>query len=73
MRLGMKQADAQDLYAVTDEGQLRSAVDHVEQRLKNKSLAALQSPVAYLRDAIKIDDPDNKVRVGWATGSAASR
>ena len=26
-----------------------------------------------LRDAIKIDDPDNKVRVGWATGSAASR
>ncbi len=51
--LGLKRADAQDLYAVTDEGVLRAAVDHVEQRMKSTALEPLKSPVAYLRDALK--------------------
>lgn len=51
--LGFKRSDAQDLYAVTDEGVLRSAVEHVEQRMKSPSLPALKSPAAYLRDALK--------------------
>lgn len=51
--LGMKRADAQDLYAVTDEGVLRAAVEHVEQRIKNPALPPLNSPPAYLRDALK--------------------
>jgi Initiator Replication protein len=51
--IGLKRPDAQDLYAVTDEGTLRAAVDHVEQRMKNTTLDPLKSPVAYLRDALK--------------------
>lgn len=51
--IGFKRADAQDLYAVTDEGVLRAAVDHTEQRLKNAALPPLKSPPAYLRDALK--------------------
>ncbi len=51
--LGFKRGDAQDLYAVTDEGALRAAVGHVEQRMKNAALAPLNSPAAYLRDALK--------------------
>lgn len=51
--IGLKRGDAQDLYAVTDEGALRNAVEHVEQRLKNAALPILNSPVAYLRDALK--------------------
>lgn len=51
--IGLKRADAQDLYAVTDEGVLRAAVDHVEQRMKNPTLPPLKSPAAYLRDALK--------------------
>lgn len=51
--IGLKRADAQDLYAVTDEGALRAAVDHVEQRMKNTALEPLKSPAAYLRDALK--------------------
>ncbi len=51
--IGLKRADAQDLYAVTDEGVLRAAVDHVEQRMKNPALPPLKSPAAYLRDALK--------------------
>ena len=51
--IGFKRADAQDLYATTDEGVLRSAVDHTEQRLKSTSLPPLKSPAAYLRDALK--------------------
>jgi hypothetical protein len=51
--LGFKRPDAQDLYAVTDEGVLRAAVEHVEQRMKSSSLPALKSPAAYLRDALK--------------------
>ena len=51
--LGFKRGDAQDLYAVTDEGALRAAVEHVEQRMKNNGLPPLNSPAAYLRDALK--------------------
>jgi hypothetical protein len=51
--IGFKRSDAQDLYAVTDEGALRAAVEHVEQRLKNNALPLLNSPAAYLRDALK--------------------
>jgi hypothetical protein len=51
--IGFKRADAQDLYATTDEGVLRSAVEHTEQRLKSTSLPPLKSPAAYLRDALK--------------------
>jgi hypothetical protein len=51
--IGIKRADAQDLYAVTDEGTLRAAMDHVEQRMKNSALEPLKSPAAYLRDALK--------------------
>lgn len=51
--LGLKRPDAQDLYASTDEGVLRAAVDHVELRMKNPALPALKSPVAYLKDALK--------------------
>ena len=51
--LGFKRGDAQDLYAVTDEGALRAAVEHVELRMKNNSLPPLNSPAAYLRDALK--------------------
>lgn len=51
--LGIKRADAQDLYAVTDEGVLRATVEHVEQRMKSQALPELKSPAAYLRDALK--------------------
>lgn len=51
--LGFKQSDAQDLYATTDEGVLRAAVEHVEQRMRSTTLPALASPAAYLRDALK--------------------
>jgi len=51
--IGFKRADAQDLYAVTDEGVLRAAVDHVEQRQKSTGLPPINSPVAYLKDALK--------------------
>ena len=51
--LGFKRTDAQDLYAITDEGVLRAAVEHVEQRMKNSTLPPLNSPAAYLRDALK--------------------
>lgn len=51
--IGLKQNDAQDTYATTDEGHLRSALEFVEQRMKNKSLPELKSSAAYLRDALK--------------------
>ena len=51
--VGFKRPDAQDLYAVTDEGVLRAAIDHLEQRMKNQTLPPLKSPPAYLRDALK--------------------
>jgi hypothetical protein len=53
VNLGMKRPDAQDLYATTDEGALRAAVERVEQRMKQAGLQPLASPVAYLRDALK--------------------
>lgn len=51
--IGFKRPDAEDLYAVTDEGALRAAVEHVEQRMKSTTLEPLKSPAAYLRDALK--------------------
>jgi len=53
VNLGFKRSDAQDLYAVTDEGLLRGAIEHVEQRMKSATLQPLKSPAAYLRDALK--------------------
>jgi hypothetical protein len=44
--IGFKRGDAQDLYAVTDEGALRAAVEHVEQRMKNSSLPPLKKQYA---------------------------
>jgi hypothetical protein len=64
--IGFKRTDAQDLYAITDEGVLRAAVDHVEQRMKSSTLPALKSPAAYLRDALK------KQYAGAGEGDAAS-
>jgi Initiator Replication protein len=51
--IGFKRGDAQDLYAVTDEGALRAAVEHVERRIKNTTLPTLNSTVAFFRDALK--------------------
>jgi hypothetical protein len=51
--LGIKQSDAQDLYAVTDEGQIRIALNHVEQRMRNTALPKIDAPAAYFRDALK--------------------
>lgn len=58
MAFGFKQDDAQDLYATTDEGLLRAAISHVEQRQKSPSLPPLRAPAAYLRDALKRGYPD---------------
>ena len=51
--LGLKQDEAQDLYATTDEGQIRATLDHVDQRLRNASMPVLKSPAAYFKDALK--------------------
>ncbi|MBV9891345.1 MAG: replication initiation protein, partial [Rhizobacter sp.] len=51
--LGFRRPDAQDLYAVTDEGVLRAALDHVEARLRNATLPPVKSAVAYLKDAVR--------------------
>lgn len=51
--LGLKQDEAQDLYATTDEGQLRGTIEHVEQRLRSQTLPALKSAAAYFKDALK--------------------
>jgi len=51
--LGIKRTDAQDLYAVTDEGALRAAVEHTEQRMRSSALPPIKSPAAYMRDALK--------------------
>jgi hypothetical protein len=51
--IGFKQQDAQDIYAATDEGEIRAALAHVEQRQRNKNLPELKSPAAYFRDALK--------------------
>jgi len=36
--LGIKQDEAQDLYATTDEGQIRATLDHVDARLRNATM-----------------------------------
>uniref|UniRef100_UPI000D3B2926 RepB family plasmid replication initiator protein n=1 Tax=unclassified Variovorax TaxID=663243 RepID=UPI000D3B2926 len=51
--LGIKQEEAQDLYATTDEGQLRATLDHVDQRLRSPTMPELKSPAAYFKDALK--------------------
>lgn len=51
--LGIKQDEAQDLYATTDEGQLRATLDHVDQRLRSEAMPVLKSPAAYFKDALK--------------------
>jgi Initiator Replication protein len=48
---GIKQEEAQDRYATTDEGQIRAALDHVDQRLRNAAMPSLKSPGAYLKDS----------------------
>jgi len=53
IELGLKQEEAQDIYATTDEGQLRAALDHVHQRLRSQALPALKSPAAYFKDALR--------------------
>jgi hypothetical protein len=53
IEIGIKQEEAQDIYATTDEGQLRTALEHVQQRLRSTSLPALKSPAAYFKDALK--------------------
>jgi hypothetical protein len=51
--LGVKQDEASDIYATTDEGQLRATLDLVEDRRKSQSLGPLLAPAAYFRDALK--------------------
>ena len=51
--IGFKQSDAQDMYAITDEGQISRALDVVEQRIKNKTLPDIKSSVAYFKDSLK--------------------
>ena len=70
--LGFKRPDAQDLYAVTDEGVLRAAVEHVEQRMKSSSLPALKSPAAYLRDALKKQYASDSTEGAGEGGAAAA-
>ena len=38
---------------MTDEGALRAAVEHTEQRMKSSALPPIKSPAAYMRDALK--------------------
>ena len=51
--LGIKQDVAQDLYATTDEGQLRMTLDHIDLRMRSTVLPALKSPAAFFKDALK--------------------
>ncbi|MEJ8850015.1 replication initiation protein [Variovorax rhizosphaerae] len=51
--LGLKQEEAQDLYATTDEGQIRATLEHVDVRLRNAAMPPLKSPAAYFKDALK--------------------
>ena len=51
--LGIKQDEAQDLYATTDEGQIRATLDHVDQRMRHATMPPLKSPAAYFKDALK--------------------
>lgn len=51
--LGVKEIDADTIYAQTDEGLLRVTVEAVEARMKNAAAKPLESPAAYFRDALK--------------------
>ena len=61
--LGLKQDEAQDLYASNAEAQLRATLDHVDQRLRNPAMPLLNSPAAYFKDAL---------RKGYASTALAS-
>lgn len=50
---GLKQDEAQDLYATTDEGLIRATLDHLDQRQRSATMPALKSPAAYFKDALK--------------------
>lgn len=65
---GFKQDDAQDLYATTDEGALRAAIAHVEQRIANATLPTLRSSAAYLRDALRRGYPEVESKASRKTG-----
>lgn len=51
--MGFKRGEAEDLYATTDEGAVRAALEHVEARQRSSNLAPLSSPAAYFKDALK--------------------
>lgn len=78
-KLGLREEDATRLYSQTDEGLLRSSVDHVEARMRNASLPPLTSPAAYLRDALKKryagvgETPAGQGQVGALPKPAAKR
>lgn len=71
--LGIKQDEAQDIYATTDEGQLRTTLDHVDQRLRNAVLPVLKSPAAFFKDALKKGYASTSTSVSVATASEPPR
>ena len=73
IQLGFKRSDAQDLYAVTDEAVLRTAVDQVGERMRSSTLAELKSPAAYLRDMLKKQYGGGRRTEAAASGPALPR
>ena len=81
--LGIKQDEAQDLYATTVEGHIRATLDHVDMRLRNATMPALKSPAAYFKDALKkgyagikteeIEQPANKAAPSEVASSETER
>lgn len=71
--VGFKRGDAQDLYAMTNEGVLRAALEHVEQRMKRTTLPPLNSPAAYMRDALNKQYAGEGEGGGPPTGIASPR
>ncbi|RYF77003.1 MAG: RepB family plasmid replication initiator protein [Comamonadaceae bacterium] len=51
--IGIRQDEAQDLYASTDEGQIRATLEHLEQRQRSATMPPLKSPAAYFKDALR--------------------
>lgn len=64
--LGFKQLEAQDLLSVTNESQLKAALEHTENRKVDPDMPILKSPSAYLRHALKkgyvAEAPEKAVR-----------
>jgi len=50
--IGFKSREAKDICATTDKARLGTALEVVEQRLGNKTLTVIKSPVAYFRHAL---------------------